>query len=114
MVLPSLVQFKSVIHNPLSPVYVVSARHFRSARPANGPAGAVIGSATRMLCTPLVLDTHATRPPAGAATSSVGNGVAIKVSIDRVDVCCADNGARRPSTTNGRAAQVAVRICGRY
>ena len=35
-----------------------------------------------MLCTPLLLDTHATRPPAGADTRSVGNGVAISVSIE--------------------------------
>ena len=34
-----------------------------------------------MLCTPLLLDTHAIAPPVGAAISSVGNGVAIKVSI---------------------------------
>jgi hypothetical protein len=36
------------------------------------------------LCTPLLLDTHAIVPPVGAATKSVGNGVAISVSIDSV------------------------------
>ena len=50
-------------------------------RPAIGPVPGV-GSAIRMLCTPLLLDTHAIAPPAGAATRSVGNGVAISVSID--------------------------------
>ncbi len=43
-----------------------------------------------MLCTPLLLDTHAMAPPVGAAIRSVGNGVAISVSIDSV---CLASGA---------------------
>src|SRR6187402_2900363 len=35
-----------------------------------------------MLCTPLLLDTHAIAPPVGAAMRSVGNGAAMSVSID--------------------------------
>ena len=58
-------------------------------RPAIGPVPGA-GSAIRMLCTPLLLDTHAIAPPVGAATRSVGNGVAIMVSIE---TACRASGA---------------------
>jgi len=48
----------------------------------------------------LLLDTHAIRPPAGAATRSVGNGVAISVSIDSV-VCYPDRLAVKANATIG-------------
>jgi hypothetical protein len=44
------------------------------------------GSATHRFWTPLALDTHANRAPVGDATSSVGNGADISVSMDNA-VC---------------------------
>ena len=59
-----------------------------------------------MLCTPLLLDTHAMRPPVGAATRSVGKGVAISVSMDSDPAGCsptvalAEVGAERSTSGN--------------
>jgi hypothetical protein len=60
-----------------------------------------------MLGTPLLLDTHATRPPLGAAVRSVGNGVTISVSMLTAAGACAEGCATESTATATKVRRTA-------